>query len=100
MKCIEVNNFYNQLQQQLISILVCNDLQIQAYDVTNVFFAQIINIKDKLEKDIEAIYQGDPAAKSKLEIVRSYPGFHAIAAHRVAHQLHQHGLRVLHVRIT
>ena len=59
------------------------------------FFAQITNIKDRLEKDIEAIYQGDHAAKSKLEIVRSYPGFHAIAAHRVAHQLHLQHIEII-----
>jgi serine O-acetyltransferase len=91
----EVNNFYNQLQQQLISILVCNDSQISANELVKDFFAQITNIKDKLEKDIEAIYQGDPAAKSKLEIVRSYPGFHAIAAHRVAHQLHKQNIEII-----
>ena len=45
-----------------------------------------------LDKDVEGIYQGDPAAKSHAEITRSYPGFYAIASHRIAHVLY--GLNV------
>lgn len=91
----EITNFYASLQQQLTGILVCNHHDNFALQLTNEFFAQISEIKSKLEKDIEAIYQGDPAAKSKLEIVRSYPGFHAIAAHRVAHQLHLQNIEII-----
>jgi len=46
-------------------------------------------IRRTLEKDVEAAYKGDPAAKSKCEIIRSYPGFHAIMTHRVAHSLYE-----------
>ena len=53
------------------------------------FFDQVGDLKAKLQKDIQALYDGDPAAKSFAEIIRSYPGFYAIAAHRVAHQLYQ-----------
>lgn len=59
--------------------------------------AEFISSMEKLEAiiqmDIEAIFIGDPAAKSKEEIVRSYPGFYAISAYRIAHRLHQ--LKVL-----
>lgn len=48
-----------------------------------------------LDMDIKAIYEGDPAAKTVEEIVRSYPGFYAIAAYRVAHQLHRLGIKVI-----
>ncbi|SEA10824.1 serine O-acetyltransferase [Haloplanus vescus] len=46
-------------------------------------------IRRTLKKDVEAAYKGDPAARSYCEIIRSYPGFHAILTHRVAHVLYQ-----------
>ena len=46
-------------------------------------------IKNLLDKDVESIFQGDPAAKSYAEVTRSYPGFFAIASHRIAHELHK-----------
>jgi len=46
-------------------------------------------IRSTLKRDVEAAYKGDPAAKSYCEIIRSYPGFHAILTHRVAHVLYE-----------
>jgi len=48
-------------------------------------------IRSTLKRDVEAAYKGDPAAKSYCEIIRSYPGFHAILTHRVAHVLYEEG---------
>ncbi|MFC2032190.1 serine O-acetyltransferase [Chloroflexota bacterium] len=41
-----------------------------------------------IKKDIQAIFDHDPAAVSTLEIVFAYPGFHARQSHRLAHALH------------
>ncbi|MFT4922614.1 MAG: serine O-acetyltransferase [Haloarculaceae archaeon] len=49
-------------------------------------------IQRALTKDVEAAFKGDPAAKSYCEIIRSYPGFHAILTHRVAHVLYEEGI--------
>ena len=49
------------------------------------------SIREKLKKDVEAAYIGDPAAKSYTEIIRSYPGFLAIEIHRVSQLLYLHG---------
>ena len=57
------------------------------------FFDALPAIYDKLENDITAMDQGDPAAKSRSEVVRTYPGFYAIAAYRIAHQLHALGVQ-------
>ncbi len=38
---------------------------------------------------VRTIFREDPAAKSVLEIVLCYPGFHAVLAHRVAHRLYR-----------
>ena len=53
----------------------------------NEFFNALPEIRSKLLLDIDAIYLGDPAAQSRGEVIRTYPGFYAIAAHRIAHQL-------------
>lgn len=45
-------------------------------------------IREKLELDLEAFFEGDPAAFNKAEIVYSYPGFQAILIHRIAHELY------------
>lgn len=59
------------------------------------FFSILPEIKEKLLLDIEAMYQGDPAARSTTEVVRTYPGFYAIASHRIAHFLFNEGLTLI-----
>jgi serine O-acetyltransferase len=44
-------------------------------------------VYDKLWLDAEAIYDGDPAARSVDEVIAAYPGFLAIAVYRIAHEL-------------
>jgi serine O-acetyltransferase len=56
--------------------------------VVDQFFEALQNIHDKLQQDVTAMYSGDPAAKSTQEVIRTYPGFYAIAAYRIAHALH------------
>ncbi len=46
-------------------------------------------IRDVLATDIEAAYEGDPAAPSRTEVIVAYPGLQAIAVHRIAHSLHR-----------
>ncbi|EPR68753.1 serine O-acetyltransferase [Cyclobacterium qasimii] len=57
-------------------------------------------VYNKLHEDIDAMYNGDPAAKSKTEIIRCYPGFYAISAYRVAHLLHRLGISLIPRMIT
>jgi serine O-acetyltransferase len=49
----------------------------------------------QIKEQIDTIFREDPAAKSWLEIVLCYPGFHAILLHRLAHKLHCSGFRLL-----
>ena len=46
-------------------------------------------------EEIDAIMARDPAARSRLEVALTYPGFHAVLAHRLAHALWRRGWRVL-----
>lgn len=59
------------------------------------FFEQLPSIRKLLLQDIDAIFEGDPAAKSKGEIIRTYPGFYAMAAHRIAHELLNLGVNLI-----
>ncbi|MEM5769833.1 MAG: serine O-acetyltransferase [Bacillota bacterium] len=49
----------------------------------------------RLRKDIQAIFERDPAAKSVLEVVLCYPGLHAIWLHRISHRLFKRKFVVL-----
>ena len=50
---------------------------------------------NKIKMDLRAALEHDPAAKSALEIVLTYNGFHALVLYRVAHFFHVRGLRLL-----
>jgi serine O-acetyltransferase len=53
--------------------------------VVDEFFEELSKIRAVLCKDLEAAVRGDPAAMSADEVILSYPGFQAIAVHRIAH---------------
>ena len=59
------------------------------------FFETLPEVRQKLLQDLNAIFLGDPAAKSKAEVIRTYPGFYAIAAHRIAHELQKLGVIII-----
>ena len=51
------------------------------------FFRQIPKIREYLDTDLQATYDGDPAANNKDEIILAYPGLFATTAYRIAHEL-------------
>lgn len=85
----EVAVFLNEVKAELSNILVCDTLEQKANksNIIEAFFKELPIIKTLLDKDVEGLFQGDPAAKTYAEVTRSYPGFYAIAAHRIAHAL-------------
>jgi serine O-acetyltransferase len=62
------------------------------HELENNFFGQLPVIFDLLYKDAEAIFNGDPAARSLEEVVHIYPGFYAIFIYRVAHIFYSLGM--------
>jgi serine O-acetyltransferase len=56
------------------------------------FFARLPVARAMLAEDVEAAFDGDPAAKSYAEIVAAYPSVWAVASYRVAHELVQLGV--------
>ncbi len=79
-----------KLKLQLDQILSRNPVKTEqdSSEIAEQFFDTLPALHEKMEQDITALYEGDPAAKSRTEVIRTYPGFIAIAAHRVANLLH------------
>ncbi|HBH22753.1 MAG TPA: serine acetyltransferase [Cytophagales bacterium] len=93
---IEVfENRIEGLKVELKRILFNNlvSAETEADEVVKGFFDEAPQLYDKLQNDITATFEGDPAAKTREEVIRSYPGFYAIAAYRVAHLLLGLGVR-------
>ena len=61
----------------------------RARDIASAMLCKLPSIQRMLYKDIQAAFDGDPAAQSKEEIVYSYPGFFAIWVYRIAHELYK-----------
>lgn len=59
------------------------------------FIRALPELRGRLALDVRAALEGDPAARSYDEIILSYPGFEAVATHRVAHELHRLGVPLL-----
>ncbi len=62
-------------------------LKDRAEKITFDFFDTLPKIREYIETDLEASYEGDPAAYNKDEIICTYPGFFAILTYRIAHEL-------------
>ncbi|MBR1870552.1 MAG: serine acetyltransferase [Kiritimatiellae bacterium] len=56
--------------------------------ITGKFMEQIPEVAKRLKEDVQAAYEGDPAARCPAEIVMAYPGMYAITIHRIAHVLY------------
>ena len=59
-----------------------------AHSLTLEFLQSLPRIREVLQTDVEAAYQGDPAALSKEEVIVAYPFVEAIAVQRLAHELY------------
>ena len=83
-----------ELQLQLLLYPVLHD-EIYSNEQAAVFFATIPALYKKLLLDATALFEADPAAKTIDEVLVAYPGFFAIATHRIAHQLQQQKIPLL-----
>jgi serine O-acetyltransferase len=71
------------------------DIDSKARELTRAFAAGLAKVRALLETDIEAAYQGDPAARSIDEVLLCYPCVGAIMRHRLAHELYRLGAPLL-----
>jgi len=66
-----------------------SDCGAAARSTTAALLARLPAIRDALVLDVQAAYDGDPAAQSLDEVILAYPGLLAITVHRVAHELYR-----------
>ena len=86
---------YNLTKQIAIALRFRDDcaqapeekIQETAEDIAITFISRIPKIREYSDTDMEAFYQGDPAAYNKEEIVLCYPGLLAVTVNRLAHEL-------------
>ena len=88
-----LNRIWNMLYAQLkLAFSYGNPdaeaVKARAQQLCGEFFSQIPDIQRMLVKDVEAEFEGDPAAQSRAEVIFSYPGLFAIFVYRVAHELY------------
>ncbi|MCG6154370.1 serine O-acetyltransferase EpsC [Rubinisphaera margarita] len=99
-----VDSLHDMLTEQIARALrhdfttrtdaVCNaiverDFEAEAQEITLDFLKCIPELRSILSKDVQAAFDGDPAAMNLDEIIFSYPGLEAITIHRLAHELYR-----------
>jgi serine O-acetyltransferase len=72
----------------------CNQCEERTASTVHSFLSKLPEVRRLLDSDVQAAYEGDPAATSRDETVICYPGLFAITNHRLAHELYR-----LHVPI-
>ncbi len=60
--------------------------------VTIDYLGRLPGIRDLIKSDVEAAFEGDPAAMSRDEVILCYPGLLAVTVHRLAHPLYRLGV--------
>ena len=72
-----------------------NDCDAVAARLTRDFFAEFSVVRDMVSLDVQAAFDGDPAAHHTDEVILCYPGLRAIIVHRIAHLLRRLGVPLL-----
>ena len=66
--------------------LLCPDRDTK--EIVDEFVAALPEVRRLVDTDVQAAYDGDPAATSRMEVVMAYPGLYAVTIHRLAHVLY------------
>ncbi|HEY9595661.1 MAG TPA: serine O-acetyltransferase EpsC [Spirochaetia bacterium] len=71
------------------------DCRGEAEEIVRDILVGLPEIRRRLNRDVQAAFRGDPAAKSHEEVILAYPGVQAITVHRVAHELWVRGIAMI-----
>jgi len=82
-------------QHDAIALASDHELRERAQGLTAQFAQELPAIRNLLVSDVQAAWQGDPAANHTSEVLLCYPGMRAIMHHRMAHALYRLDLRFL-----
>ena len=80
---IEISLYYRDYEKYTEE-----EISERAEEVCEEFFKRLPYVQQMLLKDVQAGFDGDPAAKSREDVVISYPGLFAIFVYRIAHELY------------
>ncbi len=85
----QLESEFKKLEIELCNILdaACGSHTDSNVQLARLFFDGVPEMYRLLNTDIQATFDGDPAAKSEFEVIRAYPGFYAISFYRLAHSL-------------
>ena len=87
-----MDSIYARLTEEIFRSVESHDA---AEDQALTFMRKLAALRARLSADVQAAYDGDPAAKSIDEVIFSYPAIIAITIFRLAHELHVQGIPLL-----
>ena len=95
--------FYNLKKQIVISLIQNSEYEKASFEeraeaadkITSQFMLKIPQIRELIETDVQAFFDGDPAAYNHSEIILCYPGLRAIVTARIAHELYLLGVPLI-----
>ena len=73
----------------------CADMEEETSHICSSFFYRLPELQKVLFDDVQAAFDGDPAAQSKEEVIYSYPGFYAVFVYRIAHEFYKHNVPLI-----
>ncbi|MEP6662761.1 MAG: serine O-acetyltransferase EpsC [Verrucomicrobiota bacterium] len=82
------DEIYKSLEYSSPKISGKTELRSKAHSLTMEFLANFPRLRELLQTDTEAAFNGDPAALSKEEVIVAYPFIESIAVQRMAHELY------------
>jgi len=83
------DEIYKSLEYRTPEGMTKKQLRPAADSIAMEFLSNLPRLRDLLQTDAEAAFNGDPAALSKEEIIVAYPCMEAVAVHRLAHELYK-----------
>jgi serine O-acetyltransferase len=89
------DEIYKSLEYNRPADLDKKDLRQAARDLTLEFLGKLPHIRELLQTDAEAAFNGDPAALSKEEVIVAYPFMEGIAVQRMAHELYNKSIPLI-----
>lgn len=95
---LEVSGLFDRLAAEIANAIrhectrhgkACQHCEESGQEKAFLFLQRLPELRALLASDVQAAYQGDPAAAGFDEIIFSYPGLHAITIYRIAHELYR-----------
>jgi serine O-acetyltransferase len=93
----ELKGEFKKLENELCLVMdatkACEECDHE--QISRSIFEHLPELYRLLNTDIQEIFEGDPAARTEFEVIRTYPGFFAISFYRLAHCLYEHNVPLL-----